>query len=268
MFDYHQQKQAEDVRDGALYSRWKSLQKQQQEINNRWNQKISEFKSSSEAQFSKLEETQNKEVEEFILKWKDPNFLRQFNKPSTRLLQIREQERAMAVSRMYQQAKEMKAIGDKIQSEETNASQIRMSSQMALERKRLSEKHEKEKHKLIVHRDTSLRNMELEKKKELRPVNTALSQIKLKKVSTSTRPGTSQLPSLGHTTSRTPQMTERDSVHSSPTQKKYSRFRSEKRTTLLEVTPLDEETLSMMKRPKTKVAGRSNLSRQGNRTGN
>lgn len=258
-----QQKQAEGRSIDALYVRWQHLQKQQNEITQRWDEKINKFKDECDEKLDRINEQQEKEIDEFLDKWKDPNFLRPFNKPSSRLLQVREQEKAMAISRMYAQAKEMKAVADKMQLEETRAAQQRINEQMTIERNKLAIKHDKELKAHKTYRSRTVKAYEAEKQKELRPVITALGQIKAKKVSPS-KMKSSQLPALPPTArgSESESTAAAGSLYSPRTQTRYSHFRSEKKTVRLDVVPVDEATLAKMKRPVTTTRAKSSQSKK------
>lgn len=239
-----QQRQSEDRSIDQLFQRWQTLQLKQKQITEKWDTKINAFIQEVEQQEEELQDKQDEEIEEFIARWKDPVFLRPFGKPSPKLLQLREQERAMAVSRMYAQAKEMKAYADKLQREETQAAQARINSQMSIERSKLSAKHEKEMDTLRTYKERMLKSMENDKARELRPIKTALAQIKSKKHSPSKLP---TLPS-GRETSMSTVHNQRE-ADTQRAQTKYSQFRAEKKTTLLDIVPVDDAVLQQMRRP-------------------
>ena len=238
-----QQKQGEDRAIDQLFQRWQTLQYNQKQITDKWDTKINAFLEEVGQQEEDLQDKQDQEIEEFIARWKDPVFLRPFGKPSPKLLQLREQERAMGLSRMYAQAKEMKAYADKLQREETQAAQARINSQMSLERSKLAAKHDKELQTLKTYKERMLKQMENDKARELRPIKTALAQIKSKKHSPSKLP---TLPSGRETSLSTMSQREADTQRA---QTKYSQFRAEKKTTLLDIVPVDDAVLQQMRRP-------------------
>jgi uncharacterized membrane protein YqiK len=215
-----------------------------------WDHKKCEFLCGLEKQLETLRSEYSVEAELFVAKWKDPAFLRQFSKASTKLSELRDQEHAMGLARMYGQAKEVRAIADRLQREETQAAQARISAQMATERHKLCEKHEKAIQAIIAYRDRTLAAMEREREKELRPIQTALQQLKAKKTLPSQRP--SSLPALSSRRSGSVcGSTAREALCSARTAARYSQFRTEKRATVLDVGPADDATLAEMKSPPT-----------------
>jgi hypothetical protein len=244
-----EQKQSEERSIDMLYQRWQHLQTKQQEITSRWDTKIRELLEESETQRLALQSKHDEELEQFIAKWKDPGFLRPFNKPSPKLIQLREQERAMGLSRMYAKAKETKGVADRLQREETQAAQSRINAQMASERHTLGVKQEKELISLAAHRDRTVKAMQGEKARELKPVTMAIQQIKAKKSAVPKMP--SSLPSLptARADSGSTAGHSQEGSGSPGTQARYAHFRSEKRQTLLDVAPVDDQVIAQMKKP-------------------
>lgn len=277
-------KENEDKTLDVLYGRWQQLIQKQNSINEKWDKKVQEFTEESDKQKEEMDKAHEEEVDNFLAKWKDPNFLRQFNKPSSRLLQLREQEKAMAIARMYAQAKEMKAVADRLQREETQQAQARMNSQMQIERNKLTVKQNKAVNAWNGYRQRMLKSMQNERQKELQPIQTAMQQIKAKKTSPLKGSGAkrqqrrmrpSALPNLPPTRAesslsdanhRPGNVSHMNNNYSPRTQAIYSRFRSEKKTTLLDVAPVDDSTLMAMKKPTT-ARSRSNIGNASTRVG-
>jgi hypothetical protein len=253
-----QERQNQDRALDALFQRWQQLQSQQQQITAKWDLRLSDFIAESDQQREDLQRVQDLEIEHFIARWKDPSFLHPFSKPSQKLLQLREQERAMGIARMYSQAKEMKAAADRLQREETQAAQARMNAQMAAERHKLSLKHEREMKSLAAYRERGVKSIQAEKAKELRPIQSALLQMKAKKATPTKLP--SPLPSLPPSRGDSPSTASGENLCSPRTATRYSYFRSEKRRTVLDVAPVDDALLEQMKKPTTSTTrpGRPN----------
>jgi hypothetical protein len=235
-----EQKLNEDQAIDSLYRRWQQLQQAQQQVAARWDAKIADFVAGQARQVGVLEAQHAAEVERLASRWKDAVFLRPFTKPSLRLLQLREQERAMGITRMYARAKDTKAVADKLQREETRAAQVRIAQQMAAERAKMVVKQQREAAALETYREKTVEAMQGEKEKEMRPILTAIGQIKAKK----TAPRRQWLPTVSEECGPTPSET-------GGVAKRYARFRAEKKPTLLEVAPVDDQAVAQMKRPQT-----------------
>lgn len=236
---------SEDNRIDILFQRWQQLQRDQQTITEQWDSRITAFAKDDQVIFDKLTEDHNAERAEFDKLWQDPNTLRPFTKPSARLLQLREQERAMAVSRLYAKAKDMKAFADKIQREETDAAQERIRLQMDIDKQRMLRRQEAEISKHKVHRESVITMLDGEKQEALRPCVTAMSQIRLKKANL---PKSRKSQGKGTT----------DAVPiSARSHQMYAAFKAEKKPQLLPVRPVTAEP----EKPKSTVRSSSRANR-------
>lgn len=171
----------EDNRIDLLYARYVKLQEQLQDINQKYDDEIKACNDNSQHLLDQLKEKHAQELDEFTKKWNDEKFLLQFNKPSSKLLQLREMEKARALSRLYQKAKEIKIIADRLQNEETQAAQRRINAQMEFEKKKLLARQEKEIKSNEEHRAIVIQNKNLQRETETRPVQVAIAQIRAKK---------------------------------------------------------------------------------------
>lgn len=254
-------KEDEDSRIDQLFHRYQQLKKDYKDISDKWDAKIEDYSNQEQQRYDQLLIKQKEEQDDFHKRWADPEYLRPFNKPSARLLQMREQERAMAVSRMYQQAKIMKQAADKVQREETEEAQARILQSMEREWNRMMQVQETDRQKYTSHKAKYMAFLENEKQKELKSTVNALNQIKSKKdLLSSTKQSSAAI-------TKSAQIIESQSPR---THKKYSTFRSEKKKTKLDVQPIPstqfttEKTTS--KPVKTKTANSSSLSKTENST--
>ena len=235
-------KHKEDNRIDILYGRYQNLQERLQKEEEYWAQQEKEFLEQNDKFLEDLQEKHKKELEEFSEKWRDPNYLRQFNKPSSKLLQLREMEKARAISRLYQQAKDIKIVADKLQQEETQRAQAKIARQMQIDKQKLLERQKNDLVRNEQHKKKVLLDMKKEKEKVTRPIHAAISQMRAKK---DTIPLTTKPRSAAFSA---PQ--ESVSPISPRTHEKYISFRTEKRKTRLDVHPVDEKSL---KTPKTRA---------------
>ena len=219
-----------------LYSRYQKLQADKQNMEEYWNNRIATFIEQDNQRLEELKRKHEEELEEFNAKWRDPLFLRQFNKPSTQLLQLREMEKARAVSRLYDKAREMKAIADKLQKEETVAAQRKINQQMVMDRDKLAQKHEKELIRHKEHQDKNILTLNKEKENNLKHIINAIQQLKAKRgLIVQNRPSTASIKKIYALADGSP--------FSPRTQKQYTNYRAEKKRTRLDVKPADENAL-------------------------
>jgi hypothetical protein len=224
------ERMGQDRHIDELFQRWQQLHRDEEEINGRWDARMSEFSQEDQEKYDELTERHRQEVAAFEAQWKDPNYLRPFTKPSARLLQLREQEKAMAVSRLYQQAKDMKQFADKVQRDETAAAQERIALQMGIDREKLLKRQENDRVRHMNHRKTHLWEMDKERNEELRPILSAISQIRAKR---------------GGPANRTPVLIiskpgAPDQTLTPRTQQHYAAYRAERKLAKLEVQPVEQ----------------------------
>lgn len=222
-----------------LFGRYQQLQKDYQEITEKWDEKINKYNEEEEQLYNELLKKQEEEKENYHTKWADPEKLRQFTKPSPKLNSMREQERAMAVARMYQQAKVMKQSADRLQKEETAAAQQRISKTMETEWNRMMERHEIERKKFVDHKNRNVAFLESEKQKELKPTLNALNQIKSKK---------GLLLSTKQSSATITKSAQEIEAQSPRTHKKYSDFKAEKKKPKLDVQPVTDQQMQSTKK--------------------
>lgn len=176
-----QERANEDNRMDILYARYVQLQERLQEVNSKYDTEIKNYNESSLKLQQQMKERHQQELEDFTKKWNDEKFLIQFNKPSAKLLQLREMEKARALSRLYQKAKEIKIIADRLQNEETQAAQRRINNQMENEKKKLLIRQQKEIQSNEEHRGIAIQNINMRRDTEIRPIQVAINQIRAKK---------------------------------------------------------------------------------------
>lgn len=242
-------KSNEEAQFEILFNRYQQLQKDHQEITEKWNEKINKYNEDEEQSYNELLQKQQEEKDKFHARWADPEYLRPFTKPSPKLNSMREQERAMAVARMYQQAKAMKQDADRLQKEETAAAQQRISRTMETEWNRMLERHENDRKKFIDHKNKNIAFLESEKQKELKPTMNAIYQIKSKKGLLLNTKQSSM------TITKTAQEIEAQSPR---THKKYADFKSEKKKPKLNVQPVKDQQFQTTKK---NTRSRSRLSK-------
>ncbi|OHT05985.1 hypothetical protein TRFO_26048 [Tritrichomonas foetus] len=97
-----------------------------------WDKILHIFKNEQNKQRHNLEQKILEERNEFENNWSNPEYLIQFNKPSPTLLQLRKQQKALAIAKRFADAKQVKQIADKLQQIESDQAQQRAVSCMKL----------------------------------------------------------------------------------------------------------------------------------------
>lgn len=167
------------------------LNEERMELERQWNHKIERQQQANQRRIEKLEEKHEKELEDFREKWKSNDYLKQFNKSSPKLLQLRYQEKQLAISRRYTDAKEVKRIADKLQIEEEKQMQIAIEKKISIEFSKLNEKQQKEIESANDHNDKIITQLQLQKIKDLKPYEQQLKSKNQKKAASATKFGSS-----------------------------------------------------------------------------
>ena len=121
---------------------------------------------AKEAKIKKLEEQQQVELEQFEEKWNDENFLRKFEKPSNKLLQLITIERSLVQSGKYEDAESIRTQIEELEIAESEAAQERARNEMTLQQSKILTKHEREKEQVEVSCDLFIERSRMLKQNE------------------------------------------------------------------------------------------------------
>lgn len=104
---------------------------------------IEELRENESKRMDKLVKMQNQEIEDFQFNCQNPDFLIKFSKPSLKLIQLRKQQKNLALAHDFEGAKNIKGVADRLQQIETNAARERAAESIKLKYREIIEKHEK-----------------------------------------------------------------------------------------------------------------------------
>lgn len=126
-------------RKAALVKKRKLLQKMSsartnlENIAKEWEERIGQCEKEIKEKMAALEEDHDREMQQFERNWADPVYLEPFNKPSGRLLLLRQREQQYAIARDFESAAEVKRQADALQDEETKLARDRAVVAMRLQ---------------------------------------------------------------------------------------------------------------------------------------
>jgi hypothetical protein len=160
-----------------LLHRGALLKSRRDAINTEFSEQVDRMRAASYTRYEDLYARHRQEIEHFKEKWQAPAFLRQFNRPSARLLALREVEKKMALSGMFAEAKSTKRMADDLQAKEEAAMQAEIESQMRAEFARLRERQKGEAEKMVKHDDKLLDRMEDRRQRRLDPLRAAAKRL-------------------------------------------------------------------------------------------
>ncbi|OHS96802.1 hypothetical protein TRFO_36959 [Tritrichomonas foetus] len=176
-----QKKQIEMDREQSLNNRFESLQNKLDEINDKYDSKIQQLQATLDEKLNDLTNQQEFQIYQFKEKWQNPDFLKQFDRPSKRLLTMRHLEKRMALSKRYEEAKKTKMQADKLQANEEAAMQKQMEEIMKTDFLKLRATQQQEVDKMARRTDALIEELELQREREIAPVKIAIKQFDIKK---------------------------------------------------------------------------------------
>ena len=260
------QKEAEEQQQKAATDWTCDLEERSNEIQDKYKQRMDYWKTrlmctdkECESKISELQSVQLQEVNEFKAKWQSEEFVRQFNKPSVRLLQLRDIEKKLALQRKYTEAKQMKKMADDVQKQEERDIQRQLQEKMKSDYTKLRQRHKSEIAKLERFYSEQEQDIRLKMKRELDGLEKAMKAMEMKQNAPVKRRYYTPKPrAADDITSMEPTST----IPTPRTLQRFTQYRNERNGTL-RIAPMDEATMSRLpsgpiksrrKRPQTSHA--------------
>jgi hypothetical protein len=160
-----------------LEERQRRLEARREQINAEYDARIQKAQDLNAERYDELVARQTCDLEEFKGKWQDPDFLRQYSHPSTRLLQLRQAEKKLALSGRYDDAKKTKAMADRLQAQEEEAMQGTIEGIMRKEFVKLREQQKQETVRMVARDDKALNEVETQRQRTLEPIQAAAKRL-------------------------------------------------------------------------------------------
>ena len=148
-----------------------------EELKREYEERLSKLKSDQNNRIMELENEHQKQVDEFEKKWADPNFTSQFNKPSQRLLNLRQIEQTLAIAKLFDRAKEVKLQADELQKRDVEEARRTAVVSMRKEFEVLDQKQKREMECLLQYAKRNVENLEMERDKRIRPLEQIVQRL-------------------------------------------------------------------------------------------
>ncbi|EAX95525.1 hypothetical protein TVAG_310970 [Trichomonas vaginalis G3] len=148
-----------------------------QDCEEKYNNKIKEFEESTQLKMKELQSSHESEIKLLEAKVSSPDFIHEFDKPSSRLLSLREQQRIRALQKDYNGAKELKRHADQLEKEETETARRRAIRKVKILFTQLQQKHEREDECASQNWARQKTAIELEREAEITPMKQLLHQL-------------------------------------------------------------------------------------------
>lgn len=135
------------------------------------------FKEDQKKRRSELEEKLSSQQQEFEAHWNDPNNLIMFKKPSPQLLQLKKQQKLLAITKKFEEAKQVKRMADRLQIAESQEAQNRAVSAMKTQYRKLADDQSREVDCFVEHERRIERFMAAERAKAIGPCVMLIRQL-------------------------------------------------------------------------------------------
>ena len=140
-------------------------------------QRIENFKKMEKQRIEEMQTEHENQRKDFEADWSRSETLKTFNKPSSKLFQIRSQQRAMAISHDFKNARQLKKIGDQMQKEESQKATKKALDTMRTKYMALIAKQEKEMKCMIEYGERRLGQLQVQRDSELKANETHINAL-------------------------------------------------------------------------------------------
>lgn len=218
-------------KEKVLESQLNNAEAQYKVLSKQWDDKMQEFSAAEQERLDKLGEEQNKKLDDFDVKYEDVDALRDYSKPSVKLLALRQQERALLLNNDFKGAQQAAKEAEALEIIETEKQQQIAEADINQKRQNLTMQLQKEIDVQSQKATDKLKQMAFQKEQETAALNLRIENLKR---SLSTLKSSNSIAARIQAKSA---MAPVIPVMSPKTQKKIKTFRSETPAKRLQVKP-------------------------------
>lgn len=154
----------------SMKNRLDQIDKRAKSIEDEYNRKIEQHKEDEQKRREQIESEHAQQQLEFESLWSSSEHMQQFSKPSLKLLQMRRQQKHLALNHEFELAKHLKAEADLLQAKETEEAKKRAADAMRSAYCVLLEKQARELECFEKNSDRKLQIITSEKERELNSI--------------------------------------------------------------------------------------------------
>lgn len=144
-----------------------------------WDKIMNTFQRQQKRERDNLQAQFNNEQAEFEQHWGDPNNLTQFNKPSSKLLQLRKQQKCLALAKHFEDAKEVQKLAKELEKYETEQAKQKAIAAMKIAYDNMITSQQKELDCFDQHKQRLEVYLNLEKDKVILPYQMQIKQLEI-----------------------------------------------------------------------------------------
>jgi hypothetical protein len=166
-------------RHQKLEKKLANVKGQMDDLNAKYDSWIGKCREDQDTRVAALEQQHKRQLADFEAKWADPVFLSQFSKPSTTLISLRNSEQTLAMSRMFQRARAVKADADKIEKEDIEEARRRAVVIMKNEYERIDARQKREMECLLEYTKNRVDLLEMDREKAVAPLEQIYERLRV-----------------------------------------------------------------------------------------
>jgi hypothetical protein len=166
-----------EQRRAAAAERLVSANAQLAEVTQEWSDRISNCRADQDARVAAVQKLHEKQLESFQAEWGEEGALVQFNKPSPKLITLRETEHKLAVMKQFERAKIIKAEADKMEQDELADAHQRAIAVMQAGYDNLDAKQKREMECLLQYNQRNVEYLERERDLVVNPLRAIVERL-------------------------------------------------------------------------------------------
>lgn len=173
-------KEDEIIKKNNLQTRMDHVMNKQKETHDKYIDMIADEENRYKEKCKEIAERHINEIENFKDEWRNPDRIKPYNKPSSKLFQLRKQQKAMALLHDFQNAKEVKKMADQLEKQEAEAALQKARETMQIEYQQLVEKQQKEIECLKENHEKNINTIKMSQNKDEELVQNTIQSLKFK----------------------------------------------------------------------------------------
>ncbi|KAH0786738.1 hypothetical protein GPJ56_009370 [Histomonas meleagridis] len=163
-----------------LQQRLDNAKSREKQLREKWDEVIQQNMEEADEKIDELKKRHKEEIEEFEKEWSKPEVMNRFNKPSSELLQIRKQQKSLALIHDFTRAKQMKIEAEALERKETSIATKKFRESMKSSFEQLLETQKNELSCLMMSIENQRAILETYKNSELETAAATVKQIEAK----------------------------------------------------------------------------------------
>ncbi|EAY19452.1 hypothetical protein TVAG_101700 [Trichomonas vaginalis G3] len=224
-----------EIEKQNIKERIEEVEKQKKIVEEKYKELITRMKEQDKQNLEKLKQQQDDERKKFEEKWSTPEAVIPYSKPSSKLLQLKRMQKAMALNHEFAKAKAFKQQAEEMQKEEAAVGSKQAAEVMKTQYKTLLEQQQRQLECFNEKCERKIRVQESLRDAELASLENARKQLSQRPTNRMKKPRVT----IPDVTSRDMRATTPSGLVSTRTRSQYATFKKQPELSKLDVKPLD-----------------------------